>query len=229
MVITKDYQKVTLPDALSDTIRETDSYDNKSQVDDFDTIHSIVHDGQSNNNNNDVYTPFSDDDQYLHKTVKTILSPQPSLTVLIHEDILHHLHNDTSTVVHVQLSLLVSLRNGIIQSSLLTSLPSLLVSLRNGVFQSSLLVSLRRNSVLASPLMFLWNIFLRRLYEDISTIIRIKVKPETHSYNHLYEDISTVTPIHMRPEITRLWIPSRSLLQPHIQEVLPQSYYILYD
>ena len=130
--------------------------------------------------------------------------------MLIHEDNLHHLHNDTSTVVHVLLSLLmylrseilqsslvVSLRNEILRSSLLKSLPSLLVSLRNGVQQLSLQLSLQSTSVLASKLMYLWNLFLQRLCKDISTIIRIQGKPETHSYNHLYENISPVTPIHM--------------------------------
>ena len=96
IVVTKDYQTVPVLEDLVDAIRKIDSYDNKSQVDDFDAIYLIVHDGQSNNNNDDGHTPFSDEDQYLHGTVSTILSLQPYLTVLIHENILHHFHNDTS-------------------------------------------------------------------------------------------------------------------------------------
>ena len=62
IVVTKNYQTVPVPDNLVDAISKTDSYDNKSQVDNLDTIHSIVHDDQSNNNNNnnnnnDGYTP----------------------------------------------------------------------------------------------------------------------------------------------------------------------------
>ena len=87
MVFTKDYWTVPVPKDLVDTIWKTDLYDNKSQVDDFDMIHSIVHDGQSNNNDNDVHNPFSDDNQCLHETVNTILPLQQSLKVLIHEDI----------------------------------------------------------------------------------------------------------------------------------------------
>ena len=83
IVITKDYQTVTVPEDLIDAISETDSYDNKSQVDDFDTIHSMVHDNQSNNNNDGIHNSFSNDNQYLHKTVNTILSLQPSLMVHI--------------------------------------------------------------------------------------------------------------------------------------------------
>ena len=105
IVITKDYQTVIVPEDLNDAISKTNSYDNKSKVDDFDIIHSIVRDSQSNNNNDDVHSPFNDDNPYLHKTINIILSLQPSLMVFIHEDILHHLHADTSTVLHVLLSL----------------------------------------------------------------------------------------------------------------------------
>ena len=60
-----------------------------------------------------------------------------------------------------------------------------------------------------------WNLFLRYLYGDVSTIIHIQVKPEIHSYwySHLYEDISTTTPIHIKPEIPKSWRSSRSSLQ----------------
>ena len=86
--------------------------------------------------------------------------------------------------------------NEILQSSLLTSLQN------KKYLHSSLLISLRSTPVCTSTLSSLWNIFLRRFYKDIFTIIRIQVKPEIHSHNHLYKDISTVTPIHIKPEIT---------------------------
>ena len=86
---------------------------------------------------------------YLHKTVITILCLQLSLTVYVHEETPHLLYKGISTVVRLLSSLGASLRNGILQSSLLVSLqikfprPSLLVSLRNRITQSSLLTSLR--------------------------------------------------------------------------------------
>ena len=60
--------------------------------------------------------------QHIHKAVITILCLQPSLTVSVHENVLHHLYKDISTVVHLLSSLLASLRTKILQSSLLTSL-----------------------------------------------------------------------------------------------------------
>ena len=65
----------------------------------------------------------------------------------------------------------------------------------------------------------LWNLFLRCLYGDVSTIIHIQVKPEIHSYwySHLYKVISIVTSIHMKPEISKSWISSRSSLQPYMK------------
>ena len=122
IVVTKDYRIVLVPEDLVDKICEIYPYNNKSQVDDFDTIHSIVHDEQSNNYNNNSHTPFSDEDQYLQETVSTALSLQGSLLVVIHEDILHNLHNNISTVVHVLLSLLMYLRNKVLRSSVLVSL-----------------------------------------------------------------------------------------------------------
>ena len=78
--------------------------------------------------------------QYLHKVVITILCLQPSLTVSVHKDILHHLYEGISTVIHLLSSLLASLRGEILQSSLLTSLRnkfrrlSLPVSLWNEIY-----------------------------------------------------------------------------------------------
>ena len=109
IVVIKDYRTVPVPEDLVDTICKTDPYDNKSKVDDFDMIHSIAHDDQSNNYNNNDHIPFSNEDQYLQESLSTALSLQASLLVLIHEDILHYLHNDISTVVHVLLSLLMYL------------------------------------------------------------------------------------------------------------------------
>ena len=69
--------------------------------------------------------------QYLHKAIITILCLQPSLTVSVHDAILHHLYEGISTVVHL--------------------LSSLLAPLRSEILRSSPLVSLRRKFVLASP------------------------------------------------------------------------------
>ena len=149
IVVTKDYRKVSVPEGLVDTINKTDSYDNKSQVNSLDTILSIVHDDQSNNNGDDGNNPFSDEDQYLHGIISAILPLQTSLTMLIHEDILYHIQDDFSKIVHVILSLLMYLQNKVLQSSLLTSLQSkflrscLLIYLRNGFLRSFLLTSLQ--------------------------------------------------------------------------------------
>ena len=127
IVVTKDYQTVPVSEDLVNTINKTDSYDNKSQVDNLDTIQSIVHDNQSNNNNDDGNNSFCDEDQYLYGTVCAILPLQTSLTMPIHEDILHHIQDDISKVVHAILSLLMYLRNKVLQLSLLMSLPSKLI------------------------------------------------------------------------------------------------------
>ena len=120
-----------------------------------------------------------------------------TITSTFPQDIPSHLYKGISIIVHLILPLLVSLRNGVLSSSLLLSLQS--------------------TSVLESPLTPLWNIFLRRLYKDISTIIYIQVKLETHSYDHLYEDVSTVTPKHTKLEITRSWVLSHSSLQTYMK------------
>ena len=123
IVVTKDYQIVPVPEDLIDTTSETDSYDKKSQVDNLDMVQSIVHDDQFNNNNDGGNNPlFSDDDQYLHGTVSAILPLQTSVTMPIDEDILHHIQDDISKVVHVISLLLMYLWNKILRSSLLTSL-----------------------------------------------------------------------------------------------------------
>ena len=58
-------------------------------------------------------------------------------------------------------------------------LRSLLVSMRNGVLQTSLLVSLRSNCVRASPMTPLWKIFLRYLYKYMSTVAPIQVESKS--------------------------------------------------
>ena len=75
------------------------------------------------------------------------------------QDIPWHLYEGISTIVHLLLSLLVSLQNGILQSSVL--------------------VSLQSNFVLTSPLTSLWKMFLHHLYKDIYTVTPIQVKSET--------------------------------------------------
>ena len=122
--------------------------------------------------------------QYLHEAVITILCLQISLTVSVHDDILHHLYEGISTVVHLLSSLLAPLRSEILRSSLLTSLRnkflrlSPLASLQSKFVLASPLASLRSNFVLASPLTSLWKIFLRCLYKDIPTVTPIPSKPE---------------------------------------------------
>ena len=165
--------------------------------------HSTVQDNHSNKHNEECHTNITDtndsedksqdesdhppqpnsmdSNKIVNQGYKIMLSMGPdkstSISVKYNEttntstfpqDIPYHLYEGISTIVHLLLSLLVSLRNG--------------------VQQSSLLVSLQSTSVLISPLMPIWNIILQRLYEDISTIIRIQVKPETNSYHHLYKD-----------------------------------------
>ena len=130
--------------------------------------------------------------QYLHKAVITILYIQPSLPVSVHEDILRHFYEGIYTVTHLLLSLLISLRSKILQSSLLTSLQnkllqsSLLVSLQNIVIRSSPLASLQSKFLRSSLLASLWNIFLPCLYKDISTITPIPSKPEFIAFKELY-------------------------------------------
>ena len=78
--------------------------------------------------------------------------------------------------------------------------------------------------------MSLWNLFLQCIYGGISTIIRIQVKPEIHSYwySHLYENISTVTLIHTKPEISKSLISSYSQLQPYMKYLRKLiAYYII--
>ena len=60
--------------------------------------------------------------QYLHKVIITILCLQPFLQMDVHEDSLRHLYKDPSTVIHLQSSLLTSLRSEFPRPSLLTSL-----------------------------------------------------------------------------------------------------------
>ena len=117
-------------------------------------------------------TSVNDGDQYTEEAKEILRS---SLLISLQDKFL-------------RLSLLASLQYGLLQSSLLASL-------QHGFLQSSLLVSLQSNTAHTFTLLSLWNIFLRCLYGNVSTIISIQVKPETHSYDHLYEGIFTVTPI----------------------------------
>ena len=80
--VTKDYLTVSVSEDLVGMICETDPYDNKSQTNDFNTIHSIVHNDQSINYNNNGYTPFSNEDQYPQETVSITVSLQAYLSVL---------------------------------------------------------------------------------------------------------------------------------------------------
>ena len=74
IVVTKDHQIVPIPEDLVDTICESDSYENKSQVNVVDTILSTIHDDQSNNYNNNNHTSFSNEDQYLQEANEVLRS-----------------------------------------------------------------------------------------------------------------------------------------------------------
>ena len=122
--------------------------------------------------------------QYLYKVMITILclhclykttskvvhllpSVQVSIQISILEDILYHLYKRISMVMLLLISLHISLLDELLQ-------PYLLMSLRNGILQSSLLTSLQSNFVLTS----LRKIFLRRFYKDIHAKMGIPSKPE---------------------------------------------------
>ena len=51
------YQSVHIPEDLINTMNKTDSFNNKIQIDHFDSDQSIVRDDYSNNNDNDSQTP----------------------------------------------------------------------------------------------------------------------------------------------------------------------------
>ena len=108
----------------------------------------------------------------LYETVIAILCLHLSLTVYIHKDILYYLYKGISTVVYLLLSLLISLRNGSLRSSLLTFLPYLHVYIRNGVLQSSLLVFLRSNFVRAFPITSIGK-YSYTVYTKISVLSRL--------------------------------------------------------
>ena len=179
---------------------------------------STVQDNHSNNHNEEYHTPINNTNDHedknqdesdrplqlkskeLNKTVnqgyKILLPVGPSKSTSISTK-----HNEKTSTNPFPQDILCQFYKGI--STIVHILLFLLVSLWNGILQASLLVSLQSDSILASSLTFLWNIFLRRLYKYISTIIRIQVKPRTYSYNHLYENISSVTSIHIKSEITK--------------------------
>ena len=76
----------------------------------------------------------------LYEAVIAILCLHLSLTVYRHKDISYYLYEGISTVVHLLLSLPVSIRKEILQ-------PFLFASLQNKFLQSSLLASLKNGSL----------------------------------------------------------------------------------
>ena len=63
IVVTKECQSIPVPENLIEAISETESYGNKNQTNCFDTNHSIIQDGHSNNNDNYGYIyPIDMDD-----------------------------------------------------------------------------------------------------------------------------------------------------------------------
>ena len=76
ILITKDYQSVPVTKDLIEAISETDSYDNKFQVNNFDRNHSTVYDDQSNNNDDDSCTHFNDEDNSEDESYDELDNPQ---------------------------------------------------------------------------------------------------------------------------------------------------------
>ena len=62
VLVTMTYQPIHLPEDLIEVINETDSSNNKIQVNHFDSNHSLVQDDHSNNNKDDGQTPRNDKD-----------------------------------------------------------------------------------------------------------------------------------------------------------------------
>ena len=83
-----------------------------------------------------------------------------SIQIIIRTNFLHYLYEHISTVILILVSLGTSLLDTFLQLSLL-------MSLGGGILQSSLLTSLRSNFVLTSQ----WKIFLQCLYKDIYTVM----------------------------------------------------------
>ena len=167
ILITKDYQPVSVSDDLIEAMNEKKSYDNKIQVMHLKDDHSTVQNDHSNNHNEKIHTPInksndleaknqdaSDYPLQLHnmesnKTVnqgyKILLPVGPSKSTIVSVE-----HNETTNTSTFPQDIPCHLYEGI--STIVHLLLSLLVSLRNGIVQSSLLVSLQSDSILASPL-----------------------------------------------------------------------------
>ena len=157
--------------------------------------------------------------QYLHKVAITILCLQLFLQINVHADALRHLYKDPHTVIHLQPSLLTSLRSEFPR-------PPLLTSLWNKFLQLSLLVSLQSNFPLMSLLTSLWKIFLRRLYKDIPTVTPIPSKPEMFLQ---YIQGFMIIPEQVKPESPELWMPSRSSIQPYVKWFYKFVTYDMFD
>ena len=147
--------------------------------------------------------------QHLHKRFTTVVYPQPSILLSLHDDVLHHLYQGIYPVVSLQPSLHMSLQDNILLhlyrcvSTIVSLWSSLLASLRSEFLQSSLFASLRSDFLRSSLLASLWNIFLRRLYRDISTVTSVPSKPEFF-LQHICE--FTICSIQAKPETFMLWL-----------------------
>ena len=64
ILVTIKYQSVPVPGDIIEAISETDSSDNKIQVNHFNNDHSIVQDDHYNNNNDDNQTHLNDEDNF---------------------------------------------------------------------------------------------------------------------------------------------------------------------
>ena len=123
----------------------------------------------------------------------------------LQDNIIRHLYRGFSTVVSLQSSLLASLKSEFILVFLLASLGSRFI-------QSSLLVSL-------------WNIFLRRLYGDISTVTHISSKLEI-CLQRIRE--STIYSIQTKPEISTFWLLLHESIQTSVLHFYKNiGYYVI--
>ena len=166
IIVTKDYQNVPVPEDQVDTIYRSYPYENKSQVDEVDTIHSIVYDDQSNNYDDNNHTPSSNEDQYLQETNKILQSSQ-----------LKSLQSK-----FLSLSLLASLQYGFLQSSLLVSLQSTPVHTSTllllwNVFLQCLYGDFS-NIICIQVKPEIYSYRYSHLYKDISTVTSIHMKPK---------------------------------------------------
>ena len=98
--------------------------------------------------------------------------------------------------------------------------------MQNGIIRSSPLASLESKFVLASPLISLWKISLRRLYKDIPTVTPIPSKPGMF-LQYIRGFMTTLEQV--KPEPPESLIPSHSSLQPYEKYFYKFVTYYMFD